>query len=786
VSTRRKISPSLIGARARAFAPGGLAWLGRFVVVVLAGALFVAAIGVAVAPRLWGMANAHDEKPVELPSFTGIAQRSILYDVKGRQIGAFQVENSQPIKIDEVPSDVVAAILAVEDANFFGHKGVNLRALVRAMLSNFESSGGRQGASTITQQVVKNEYLGGMERDGRYKVLQARYAALLERHVSKKQILERYLNTVYLGNNAYGLQAAAEIYFGTDVGKLTIEQATFLAGMIQAPSSYDPIRHPERARQRFTLALRRVAAEGLMTPDKAAQLSTSWALPEVLQSVPERSITRTYFSEAVKDYLLNKSDVLGANYQERYNALFRGGLRIYTTLDSDYQAAAEAAVEAELPENKAGFRGALLSLDTASGGVRAMVGGPGFQPGRDEVNMTLRRRQTGSSIKIFVLAAALQAGVEATDLIDGTLPCTLPNPGNEKEPFVIEQGVSRPLGSLEEMTWYSINCAYSRLAQIVGLNRVVDTTYRMTQSMFLSRASYKIQPYASFATGANEMSPLDMASGAQTVANGGVHMQPYFVERIEGRDGVVYEHSDPGQTVFAKEIADKEIGILKGVLVNGTARRYALANGRPAAGKTGTQDDNTNAWFIGMTPQITTAVWVGDPDAYTPMVNIPEFVAKDVPRVQGGTFPAAIWKSYNDRALASSPIVDWTAPPPITRQSVRLFLPGVDCLAQVVSGTIPRRFVGKVTPAAPETTTTLPGATTSPGATTTTTTTTVPTTVPVPGGRPVVSIVESGTTVLPSNTNPFAPVPSVDPTRSVVFDCNKTLPGWVQTTIAGG
>ena len=782
---RPKTSPRRIFSRLRASGPRGVAWFARFAVVVLAGALFVAAVCVAIAPRVWGIANAHDEKAVELPTFAGIAQRSVLYDVKGRQIGAFQVENSQPIKIDDVPTDVVAAVLAVEDANFFGHRGVNLRALVRAMLSNFESGNARQGASTITQQVVKNEYLGGIERDGRYKILQARYAALLEKQVSKKQILERYLNTVYLGNNAYGLQAAAEIYFGTDVGKLTIEQATFLAGMIQAPSSYDPIRHPERARQRFGIALKRVAAEGLIAADRATSLASTWQLPEVLQSVPERAISRTYFTEAVKDYLLNKSDVLGATYQARYNALFRGGLRIYTTLDADYQASAEAAVKAQLPANKAGFRGALLSLDTATGGVRAMVGGPGFQAGRDEVNMTLRRRQTGSSIKIFVLAAALQAGVEATDLIDGTLPCTLPNPGNEKVPFVIEQGVSRPLGSLEEMTWYSINCAYSRLAQIVGLNRVVDTTYRMTQSMYLNRSSYKIQPYASFATGANEMSPLDMASGAQTIANGGVHMQPYFVERIESRDGTVYEHSDPGQAIFSKEIADKEVGILKGVLVNGTARKQALANDRPAAGKTGTQDDNTNAWFIGMTPQITTAVWVGDPDAYTPMVNVPEFLAQGVPRVQGGTFPAAIWKAYTDRALASSPMVDWSPPPPVTRQSVRLYLPGNDCVAQVVSGSLPRRVIGKVTPAAPETTTTQPGVVPASVTTLPPTTTTATTVVPVVG-RPVVSIVDPGTTVLPSNTNPFAPVPSVDPTRALVFDCNKALPGWVQTTLAGG
>ena len=744
-------------------------------IAILAGALLIVSMTVAMAPRVWAIMNAHDESPVVLPSFAGIAQRSYLYDVDGAQIGAFQVENSQPIEIEQVPVDVIAAVLAVEDAGFYGHKGVNLRALVRATLSNFESGSARQGASTITQQVVKNEYLAGLPRDGRYKVLQARYAALLEKQATKAQILERYVNTVFLGNNAYGFQAAAEIYFGIGVEELTLVQGTFLAGLIQAPSSYDPIRHPERSRQRFTQALNRVVAENLMTKEQGDSLAASWPLPETVQSLPQKSISRTYFSEAVKDYLLNRSDVLGATYQLRYNALFRGGLKIYTTLNSTYQKAAEDAAASKLPANRRGIGAAVLSLDTASGGVRAMVGGSGFDAGQNEVNMTLRRRQTGSSIKLFVLAAALQAGAEPTDLIDGSLPCTLPNPGNTEEPFQIKQGVSRPLGPLEEMTWYSINCAYSRLAQIVGLNRVVDTTYRMTQSMYLTRESYKIQPYASFATGANEMSPLDMASGAQTIANSGLHKQPYFVERIDGPSGNVYQHSDPGQQVLPKEVADKEVAILKGVMVKGTARRSALASDRPSAGKTGTQDDNTNAWFVGFTPQLTTAVWVGDPKAYTPMVNIPEFVAKGVPRVQGATFPAGIWKAYNDAALANQPIVDWDAAPAPARSSMRLYLPGSDCLGRLVSGTLSRRSTGPVVTVAP-----LPGATTLVAPPTT------PTSVPAAAGRPVVSIVDPGTTILPSNTNPFSPMPSVDPTTYLVFNCANPLSIGVQTSIPTG
>lgn len=742
---------------------------------ILAGALLIVSMTVAMAPRVWAMMNAHSESPVVLPPFAGIAQRSYLYDIDGVQIGAFQVENSQPIEIEQVPVDVIAAILAVEDAGFYGHRGVNLRALIRATLSNFESGSARQGASTITQQVVKNEYLAGLPRDGRYKVLQARYAALLEKQATKAQILERYVNTVFLGNNAYGFQAAAEIYFGIGVEELTLVQGTFLAGLIQAPSSYDPIRHPERSRQRFTLALDRVVAENLMTKEEADSLAATWPLPETVQSLPQKSITRTYFTEAVKDYLLNRSDVLGTTYQVRYNALFRGGLKIYTTLDSANQKAAEVAAAEKLPANRRGIEAAVLSLDTASGGVRAMVGGSGFDAGQNEVNMTLRRRQTGSSIKLFVLAAALQAGAEPTDLIDGSLPCTLPNPGNTDEPFQIKQGVSRPLGSLEEMTWYSINCAYSRLAQIVGLNRVVDTTYRMTQSMYLTRDSYKIQPYASYATGANEMSPLDMASGAQTIANGGLHKQPYFVERIDGPNGTVYQHSDPGQQVLPKEVADKEVSILKGVMVKGTARRSALASDRPSAGKTGTQDDNTNAWFVGFTPQLTTAVWVGDPKAYTPMVNIPEFVAAGVPRVQGATFPARIWKAYNDVALADQPLVDWDPAVPPSRSSTRLYLPGSDCLARVVSGTLSRRATGPVVTVAPV-----------PGATTLVAPPVAPSSPPTAAGGPLVSIVDPGTTILPSNTNPFSPMPSVDPNAYLVFNCANSSSVAVQTSIPTG
>ncbi|MFN5603908.1 MAG: transglycosylase domain-containing protein, partial [Actinomycetes bacterium] len=508
---------------------------------------------------------------------------------------------------------------------------------------------------------------------------------------TKDEILERYLNTVFFGNNTYGIQAASEVYFGKRVGALTLIEGAFLAGLIQAPSAYDPIRHPQQSRRRVGQALDAVVEERLMDattaeeikfclidsddPIAEARCAGSWQLPEVVKQIEEEKIARTHFSEEVKSYLLNKSNLLGDTYQERYNKLFRGGLRIYTTLDPVAQEAAEKARREQLPANTAGIDTAIVSLDSNTGAVRAMVtrpfvtrnscvtkkepdGTPSVdikgnliwicEP-RNQVNMALAPRQTGSSIKMFILAAAIAAGAQGDDLIDGTLPCTLPNPDDPDNPFVATDGVSRPVGTLSEMTWASINCAYARLSQIVGLDRVVDTTYRMANNLYLypgrnPEERAPLRPYASFATGANEMSPLDMASGAQTLANGGLHMQPYYIERIEGPDGVLFQHTDAGVQVLTPEVNARTVSILEGVLVTGTARRSQL-EGRVAAGKTGTQDNNTNSWMVGFTPELTTAVWVGHPDLYLPMNDIPEFVAAGVDRVIGGTFPARIWKA---------------------------------------------------------------------------------------------------------------------------------------------
>ena len=749
--------------------PRGL-FITRMTAVAIAGAMFIAATVTAMSPRLWGILNAHTQIPPELTGFSGLAQRSYVFDETGMQVGVYQLENSQILNIDKIPVDVVAAILALEDNEFNRHKGVNLRSFTRAILSNTQS-GAKQGASTITMQVVKNEFLAGFERDGRYKVLQARYAAMLEKQVSKRTILERYLNTIYLGNNTYGLQAAAERYFGKSVSELTLLNGAFLAGLIQAPSTYDPISNPDSSRARYLEVLDRLVATGLLSQDERTKIGDKPEIPEALAKVENSNLERTYFTEFTKDYLLNRSDILGTTYQQRYNALFRGGLKIYTTLNLEAQAAAEQAVKNQLPVNKAGIQASLVSLDSKTGAIRAMVGGPGFKAGQSEVNLALRRRQTGSSIKFFILVAALQAGVQPDDLIDGILPCTLPNPENLDEPFEITKGVSQATAPLRTMTWLSINCAYAKLSQIVGLDRVVATMYRMASSDWLNKETYTIQPYASLATGANELSAMDMASGIQTLANSGVHREPYMIERIEDSKGTILYQNEASivEQTLPIDVANNAVDVMRGVIEFGTARRTPLADGRQAAGKTGTQDNNTNAWFVGFTPQFATAVWVGDPKGYTKMTsrNVPEFASVIAGRggVQGSMFPAMIWKSYMDDVHEGLEKISFSKPPPPTRQPLRLYLPGVECPAQVISGTIPVNTVALTKKEAKLTTTTVAPEGVEP---------TVANTV-------VISVLTPDTTIAPTDSNPFSPVPTTSP-GLYFFDCRKPLQNNVQTT----
>ena len=606
-----------------------------------------------------------------------------------------------------MPQHVIDAFLAVEDKEFYRHDGVNVRSLVRATLSNFASDSPQQGASTITMQVVKNDFLAGLERDGRYKLLQVHYALLLERENTKDEILERYLNTVFFGNNAYGIQAAAETYFGKTADQLTFIEAAFLAGLVRAPSTYDPVNSPERSRARFVQVLDRLVDDGSITQAEADDLEVNFPLPDRVRTIPERTNIRTYYTEALRDYLLNRSDILGATYEERYAKLFRGGLRIHTTLQPDQPVAGRAGPRRPARHGAGLRRGDRLArhADRCRCGRWSAVAAscPASARSTWPCRRARRVRASSSSCSPRRCRPAPSRTTSSTGRTCARSPCP------DAEPFVIKEAVSRAPDTLAQMTWRSINCAYVRLAQIVGLNRMVDTVYRMAQSVYLypgqpagdrPGGADVLQPYVSFSTGANEMSPMDMAAGAQTIANGGLHHEPYYVEWIETADGQrTYTHSDAGTQVLDRpRRADRDRH------PEGRAhlrhRAQLPARGRSSGGRQdrhpGRQHERLvrrlhardHDGGVGRRPQRLHA------DGQRPRVRRRQRVAR-----AGWSLPDADLEDVHGRRARRPAVQDWEAPPAPARPPARLYLPGNECLFKtVVSG---GEVLGTVPPAAP-------------------------------------------------------------------------------------
>ncbi|MEY2569544.1 MAG: hypothetical protein QOE35_4073 [Actinomycetota bacterium] len=582
-----------------------------------------------------------------------LAQRSVVYARDGSVLAVLHgEENRSPVKLSAVPPHVVQAILDVEDDRFFQHGGVDLRGTVRALLTNVSEGGVRQGGSTITQQLVKNSLLTPEKTVGR-KFKEAVLAVRLENEMSKQQILERYLNTVYFGNSAYGVQAAAETYFGENVGDLTVGQSAFLAGVIRNPVGYDPIKFPQASRARRNIAVDRLLANGDITSATAVRLKAD--------DVPRTLATPVappddYFVEAVKQRLL-KDTHLGETAQERYNAVFKGGLKITTTLDPRMQRIAEAKVDEILPASitKGKFTAALATVDPSNGAVRAMVGGQDFA--QSKVNLALGReaggtgRQPGSSFKPFVLAAALDNGYSPYDTINGTSPCHIKQPAGlppyEPENF---EGEGGGVMSLVDATVHSVNCAYVKLGMVVGLDKVAEMANKLGIKEHL-------EPLPSMSLGAQEVSPLEMAGAYSTFAADGVHHEPRFVDKVEDRSGKILLdlRKDKGDRVIPAQNARVETMVLRQVVERGTGVRARVAK-HTVAGKTGTSQAHQNAWFVGYTPQLATAVWMGAPVGNVSMTNVGGI------KVVGGSYPARIFSAFMTEALAGAPSVSFPTP----------------------------------------------------------------------------------------------------------------------------
>lgn len=598
--------------------------------------------------------------PSDVLALGDLPETSQVFAADGSLMTTFHAEeNRAPIKFSDVPPGVVNAVLDTEDDKFWDHHGVNPLATARALFSDSSAGGIKQGGSTITQQLVKNTLLTN-ERTVSRKIKEAVLAVRLENELSKQQILERYLNTVYFGNGAYGIKTAAEVYFGIPVNQLTRIQGALLAGLINNPDGEDPFRFPERAKARRDFVLDRMVVNGHLTRAEADAAKNA-PLPTkkfALTKPPDGQ--DSYFIEEVKQRLLNEP-TLGDTPQARYNAVFRGGLKIYTTLDPSFQQDAKQAVADHLPDENGTWTGALVSVDTHTGAVRALVGGPGFDRSQYRIATEGPGRQPGSSFKPIVLAAALKEGFNIHAGVDGTTPCAFANPGSD--PYIVKNTESNESGyfDLTSAMAQSINCAYVRLGIKVGLDKVVT----MAKQLGIETP---LQPYLSLSLGAQEARPIDMAGVYATFANDGIHHRPFLVDHIVDRTGkTIFQGGDKGTQVLSPNKAHELLVALRAVVTQGTGVAAALDN-RPTAGKTGTSENNGNAWFDGVTPQLTTVVWMGSPTGNVPMTNVCGTTATGnsvCPGiVYGATIPAPIWHDFMAAALAGQAPLDFPPPDP--------------------------------------------------------------------------------------------------------------------------
>jgi penicillin-binding protein 1A len=555
--------------------------------------------------------------------------RTILATLRGSQ-SRILVAN------DEIAWPLQHAIVAIEDRRFYEHRGVDLRGIARAVWADVTSKGVVQGGSTITQQFVKNSCVTSKRTISR-KLKEAALAWQLEQRWSKDRILTAYLNTIYFGNGAYGIQRAAQTYFGTTAAKLTLAQAALLAGIPADPSRYEPVTNPSSARVRRREVLQAMLEEHDITPADFARADRApLPRPDTVR-LPGIQGPAPYFADYVKQQLISK-------YGTR--RVFGGGLDVQTSIDLRLQKLARKAIESVLTEPN-GPSAALVAIRPRTGEILAMYGGDNFR--QSQFNLAVQgERQPGSSFKPFVLATALKAGI-APSTTFASKPVSI-FMGDRY--WVVHNYENAYLGTadLVTATVQSDNSVYAQLTRLVGPANVAAMARRAGITRHLN-------PYFAIGLGADPVSPVEMARAYSTFANDGYRVdgrvfgnRPRGIVRVRDATGKIVDDNRPVRRAVLRRNADAILtNILEGVIRSGTGRRATLPD-RPAAGKTGTTENYGDAWFVGYTPQLTTAVWVGYPNGLRPMLT--EYHGDPV---AGGTYPAEIWRAFTQVALAGTP-----------------------------------------------------------------------------------------------------------------------------------
>jgi membrane peptidoglycan carboxypeptidase len=656
-----------------------------FIASIVGGLLIVGLVAPVMIPIMAAPVAAHEyweSLPGELPD-PALPQRSVMLDTNGNSLGEFYSENRVLVSLDQVSPYAIDALIATEDARFYTHNGVDWRGVGRAFVNNAkgmtseEESASLQGASTLTQQLVKNTLIIAARTEDETreaseitfdrKMAEIKYAVNLEENFTKDEILEKYLNVVLYSNGVYGIGTAAKYYFNVDAANLTLSQSATLIGLLKNPTGYDPIDHPDAA-----LGRRNVVIERMVTTEKITREEADAAIAEPLNTNINRppngcaSSPYPFYCQWVMDSIL-EDDRFGSTREEREATVYLGGLTITTSLDPAIQDAAQADVDSALGRDNR-VAGGIAIVQPGTGQVLALAQNRGWGTGVAEDGSQLtqivypvtKSFQSGSTFKVFTLAAALEAGYPADSILNAP---DVFNPGDMNVPDGgIKNdgpGESGPL-DINTATALSSNTYYATLQREAGVLVVAD----MARNLGVTVPDTVTAQDGSFTLGVIDTSPLEMSAAYAAFAADGLYCAPTGIKTVMGQTGELTPRSERCYQAVSKKTANvinqALVGVIDGPLPNRTGKDASI--GRPAAGKTGTTSSHAAAWFVGYTPQYSTAVWIGDPRGgfKYPLSQGVRFNGRMTFGVYGSDIAAPIWQNVMAAISAPQPVANFS------------------------------------------------------------------------------------------------------------------------------
>lgn len=548
-----------------------------------------------------------------------------IFDCRGRLVANVHgEENRIVVPLRDIPQSVQQAVIAIEDERFFHHRGIDPRGIFRAFLTNLSERERSQGGSTLTQQLAKNLFLAPSRTLPR-KIADAWLAIQIEHRFSKSQILELYLNQVYWGHSAYGIEAASQNYFGKSATKLTLAESAMLAGLLKGPEVYSPYRNPNFAKERQQLVLMQMSNQGFITE---AEADVAAKTPLRYPGVQNFAYRAPYFTSYLIQRLIEHYGV---------DQVLRGGLRITTTLDLEAQELAEKIIKKMVRDHRRAnvTQGAMVAIEPKTGYVRVLVGGADYSESKFN-RITQAQRQPGSAFKPFVYLTAFDNGYSPGSVFSDT---PVSYPAGNGETWTPQNYDHRRGGSmsLRRALEKSNNVIAVKLMERVGIDKVIETAHRLGINRELSNN-------LSLALGSSEVTPLELTSAYAVFAADGMRTEPLLVTKIEDRAGRVVELNKPHpRRVFPEAPIRTLVSCLQGVVLHGTGSSAYF--GRPAAGKTGTTSDHRDAWFVGFTPDLVSTIWIGNDDNSKMLIG-----------TTGGSLCAPQWGKFMRAYSADLPV----------------------------------------------------------------------------------------------------------------------------------